>query len=390
MLIKNRTRNRSALSQLKDGLTSLDGNCLTDLVHGLDAMQRGDLTVEVRPKTKPIEIAGAAGETAELIALFNSMLEKAQTALVGYNAIREQLRTALGDQSSLEELSVKLHSLSENCLVSLGDGLTAITEGDLTVSAVPVTTPLTATPGARVGELGDTFNVMLARAQGGIGAYNTMRGQLAAMLGEIRDTSSAVAAASEQMASTAVQTGQAIEEIAKASNDVAVGAERQVTMIATTQDLSHEAAALTGTAREIAGRGVEMTAQIASIADQTNLLALNAAIEAARAGEHGRGFAVVADEVRKLAESSANTVRDTEAAFNQLASSVTQVAGYVTRIEESTTEVRAVAEDASAATQQVSASTEQTTSATQQVVAATQELASRSAEMDRLVGRFSF
>lgn len=43
---------------------------------------------------------------------------------------------------------------------------------------------------------------------------------------------------------------------------------------------------------------------ISTIANQTNLLALNAAIEAASAGEHGRGFSVVADEVRKLAEQS--------------------------------------------------------------------------------------
>ena len=57
---------------------------------------------------------------------------------------------------------------------------------------------------------------------------------------------------------------------------------------------------------------------ISDLAGQTNLLALNAAIEAARAGEQGRGFAVVAEEVRKLAEESHSAAQKISMLINDI------------------------------------------------------------------------
>ena len=378
-----------AVAALKARLHSLNDHCLAGLGAGLDGMAAGDLTRQAVPVTEPIALEVGDADLAELIALFNTMLARAQGALASYEALRAQLRDALGDQSCLDDLSDRLSSLSDHCLTGLGEGLSAMARGDLTVSAMPVTTPLVAAPGEDLGQLGETFNVMLGLAQAGLHGYNESRESIAAMVGEISDTAGHLAAATRDMSATTEQTGAAVEEIASASASMATGSERQVALISSVGDIAGEAVGLAGRARGVAEEGVEFTTEIAAIADQTNLLALNAAIEAARAGEQGRGFAVVADEVRKLAESSAQTVAKTREAFEGLSVSIEDVSGCIDRVATATQEVSSVATDASAATQQVSASAEQTSASTEEVAATTRELAERAAGLESMVARFT-
>jgi methyl-accepting chemotaxis protein len=184
-------------------------------------------------------------------------------------------------------------------------------------------------------------------------AFAGMRDRLASTIENIARSSTAVGAASTEMAESSQQTGMAVGEIAGAVGHVAEDAESQVRSLgqarAATAEVTsacessaaeaRETATAAGEAREISESGAaaarraseamlavhrsssEITGQmrelgsmseqiggivdtITGIAEQTNLLALNAAIEAARAGEQGKGFAVVAEEVRKLAEES--------------------------------------------------------------------------------------
>lgn len=209
----------------------------------------------------------------------------------------------------------------------------SVSKGDLNVREIEVKTK------DEFGKLGSSMNGMIA--------------SLRHLVLNISRSSEQIAAATEELSASSIETGKSAELIFASSQEVAAGAENQLQSaklanqtalditdsmdkinenILSVSDASMEMLHTAKVGNEVIEKTINhmkligertentsslvyelgvkskeinrIVSMITEISEQTNLLALNAAIEAARAGDHGKGFAVVANEVRRLAEQS--------------------------------------------------------------------------------------
>jgi methyl-accepting chemotaxis protein len=390
-----RMRVRRVLSRLQ----RLRDDDVRGLADGLEAVANGDMTVEVRTSTRPIQRI-SSDEIGEVSLAVNAIHDTTQTSLDAYNRMRARVAAILGEiahsSASVAAASQQMATTSEETGRAIGEIVTT------------------------VGEV----------AQGA--------GRQVRSVQEARELTAEVAAATQQSAGDAQETAAAAQQARAIAEEGAAAVTRATETMRAARAVSGEATGAIRALGEKSERIGGIVGTITGIAEQTNLLALNAAIEAARAGEQGRGFAVVAEEVRKLAEESqraagsiaglvdeiqretgrvvsvvedgarqtedgAATVEQARASFERIggsvddmherveriALSIEQIAARAARMQESMAQVAAVAEQSSASSEQVSASTQQTSAATQQVAASAQELAKTAEELDQLVGQFT-
>ena len=228
-----------------------------------------------------------------------------------------------------------------------------------------------------------------------IPGINSLSGNIATLVREIRASSQTAMTLSDQLSSRSAQLSVKTEQQSASLVHTAASMEQMAASTKNNADNTRLASEQANMATRQARKGGELMGQVATnmefitecaqqmteiislidgIAFQTNILALNAAVEAARAGDHGKGFSVVAEEVRNLAHRSAEAAKNIKALIEVTSSNVSQGATVVSEAEKNMQQIVAGSGNVSRLMDEISASTSEQEKGISQITLALSEL----------------
>ena len=409
---------------------------------------RADTTAEEKamlPRIKEVEAAilPLMNKAAEL-GLANRNEEAARMLLKEVRPLQNQWTKALGELTDLEDqMSGQASDEAEHAYGNARLLMLALSGGAVVAGALiawlvaasitrPIGVAVQAAQRVAGGDLSGRIAVTSSDETGQLlQALKDMNESLGSIVGEVRQGTDTIAAASVQIASGNLDLSARTEQQASSLEETASSIEELTSTVRQNADNARHANQLAISACEVAEQGGAVVAQVVEtmdsinasagkiadiigvidgIAFQTNILALNAAVEAARAGEQGRGFAVVASEVRNLAQRSAAAAREIKGLIgdsvekadagarlvNQAGSTMQAIVASVRSVTDIMAEISAASQEQTAGIEQINQAivqmddvTQQNAALVEQAAAASQSLQDRAAGLSQAVSVFT-
>jgi methyl-accepting chemotaxis protein len=235
---------------------------------------------------------------------------------------QRQAELRLAENQARHAAETKHARAVELAVREIGEGLTRLTDGDLTHE-------ISIRFDDELEPLRDAFNRSMQALQATMKGVAMTVVTLSGGVTELRSGADDLAERTQRQAASLEEASAALTEVTTTLEETS-SRMRTVTGVTAGARKSAEASEqivqkTVGAMERIEASSneiVQIIAVIDGIAFQTNLLALNAGVEAARAGEAGKGFAVVAQEVRELAQRSASAAKDIKSLISKSAEEV--------------------------------------------------------------------
>jgi methyl-accepting chemotaxis protein len=226
--------------------------------------------------------------------------------------------------------------------------------------------------------------------------------RLGAATGQIYAMTQEQTQAAMHQSSAVEETRQVLKSVAEASAEIVTAAQltldnAEVT-VKNSKRVSENIRTLSNHTQDI----FRILEAINEVADKSDLLALNAALEGTKAGEVGRGFSLVASQMQRLAESTAQSVRDIQELTHDIRQATTETQlsmEEATKLASATTEAahkinlitqqqRSGVEQVSTAVNDIVELTTKVATSTEQTISSTRDLQEMSEHLTELVKSF--
>jgi methyl-accepting chemotaxis protein len=350
--------------------------------------------------------------------LFHAVVVVVETAVLAWLAQRMEALMLSRAKGRAERERLEAEAIAERARVaaeqevmigSIGAGLGALSNGDFAHRITEAYPPA-------YERLRTDFNATCEQLRAMVQGVTQVAGGIRDGSSEVRTASDDLAQRTERQASALAETAIAMNGVTEMVQGTARSAASATASIGEAQREAGESGVVVNRAVDAMGaieRSSQQVVQIISVIDgiafQTNLLALNAGVEAARAGEAGKGFAVVAQEVRALSQRSAEAaqqirtlidtsareveagvalVRDAGGMLGRMVARVDQISGIVDGISRSAESQAAQLLQVNGSVRTMDQMTQQNAAMVEESTAASRNLASEADRLAALVAQF--